>query len=133
MSKVPDIIEKVGFPFDWEEQEVWELDNPVEEMSVDELVWHFEIPFWQTDGGSYDLKPAEVISNPDKYKHHIDRIKSADISYPLDILQHPTTGYWTLLDGLHRLVSLYLDGHTVVRVRKIAMADIEKTPGYRQS
>ena len=132
MSHLPAIIEKVGFPFHWKEKEVWELDIPVEEMDINELVWHFDIPFWQTDGGRYDLKPIEVINNLDQYKHHKKRINQADISYPLDVLNNPKTGYWTLLDGLHRLVRLYLDGNSLVNVRKISMDDIKKTPGYTE-
>jgi hypothetical protein len=131
MSKMPPIIEKVGFPFDWEEKEVWELDVPVERMDISELTWHFDIPFWQTDGGRYDLKPSEVISNPEKYRRHKERIEKSDTSYPLDILKNPKTGYWTLLDGLHRLVRLKMLGETAVNVRKISMDDIKKTAGYR--
>ncbi|HVX93101.1 MAG TPA: hypothetical protein VHA74_03235 [Candidatus Dojkabacteria bacterium] len=47
----PKIIDDVGFDFDWKEEKVWELDVPVEEISLDELSWHFDIPFW----GDYDL------------------------------------------------------------------------------
>ncbi|MDR3208554.1 MAG: ParB N-terminal domain-containing protein [Rickettsiales bacterium] len=132
MNKLPPIIEKVGFPFNWEEKEVWELDIPVEQMDINELVWHFDIPFWQTDGGRYDLKPSEVLNNPDKYQHHKERIEKSDISYPLDILNNPKTGRWTLLDGLHRLARLYLLGKTNVSVRKVSVEDIKKTPSYKE-
>ncbi|MDR3126210.1 MAG: hypothetical protein LBT92_01095 [Rickettsiales bacterium] len=131
MNKLPDIIEKVGFPFHWEESEVWDLDIPIERMDISELLWHFDIPFWRTDSGRYDLKPSEVIGDLDKYERHKERIENADISYPLDILKNPKTGCWTLLDGLHRLVKLYLRGDASVRVRKVSMEDIRKTPGYK--
>ena len=50
-------------------------------MDIDELSWHFEIPFWDIDNGFYDLKPNEVINNfkkaADKYgakiKYKVDR------------------------------------------------------------
>jgi hypothetical protein len=131
MSEPPPIIEKVGFPFNWREKEVWDLDIPVEQMDINELTWHFDIPFWRTDGGIYDLKPSEVMNNLEKYPHHKERIEKSDISYPLDILKNPKTGYWTLLDGLHRLVRLYLLGKTDVSVRQISMDDIKKTANYK--
>ena len=63
-DEIPQIIKDVGFDFDWSEGKVWALDVPVEEMSTEELVWHFDIPFWN-EGGAYNLKPRDVIEHPD--------------------------------------------------------------------
>ena len=43
--KVPEIIQKVGFDFSWSEPKVWKLDVPATKMKIDELTWHFDIPF----------------------------------------------------------------------------------------
>jgi len=132
MSKLPAIIKKVGFPFNWEEDEVWNLNVPTECMGIDELIWHFDIPFWETDGGDYSLKPRDVIHSPDKYPSHKKRIEGVDIAYPLDILKNPKTGYWTLLDGLHRLVKIFMTGAKTVSVRKISLEDMRGTPSYKE-
>lgn len=116
-SKVPEIIEKVGFDFDWEEEKVWKLDVPVEEMDITDLVWHFKIPFWNTISGYYDLSPNEVLENPEKYKEEFERIMKSDLSFPLDIMLWKDR--WLLLDGLHRLVKAYKLEMTKVKVRKI--------------
>ncbi len=123
MTKIPKIIEKVGFDFSWSEKKVWELDVPVEEMNIEELEWHFDIPFWSTQGWYYDLKPIDVIKFPDVYKQEYDRTMEADLSYPIDIMINK--GKWLILDGLHRLLKLKILGKNKVNVRKIPRDNIK--------
>lgn len=41
----------VGLDFgNWEEEKIWALKLPVEEISISELLWHFDVPFWTNDG-----------------------------------------------------------------------------------
>ncbi len=123
-TKVPKIIEEVGFDFHWDNKKVWELDLPVEELPISELEWHFDVPFWFTPGGFYDFKPNWVIENPDKYPERYERIMKADLSHPLDIMYW--RGRWLLLDGLHRLAKAKLEGMENVNVRKVPVEDIPK-------
>lgn len=117
MKRLPKIIKDVGFDFHWSEEKVWALDIPVEEMDIKELEWHFEIPFWNTPNGFYDLKPNDVLVNPEKYKEEFKRTMKADLKHPLDIMF--CKGKWLLLDGLHRLVKAKQLGILKVKVRKI--------------
>lgn len=114
---MPDIIKEVGFDFHWEEEKVWALDLPVEEMPISELEWHFDTPFWFTRGGYYDLKPRQVINNPKEHIWEYGRTMAADLNYPLDIMQW--RGRWLLLDGLHRLAKAYVLGYKTIKVRKV--------------
>ena len=84
-KKIPKIIEEVGFGFDWDENKVWNLNIAVEEMPISDLVWHFDIPFWNFLDKNYNLSPNEVILNPKKYKTEFNRTMNADLSYPIDI------------------------------------------------
>ncbi|MFH0936924.1 MAG: hypothetical protein V1808_01365 [Candidatus Daviesbacteria bacterium] len=111
------IIDEVGFDFHWKEEKVWALDVPVEEMDIKDLAWHFELPFWGTPGGLYDLTPNQVLENPEKYKGEFERTMKADLSHPLDIMLWKRR--WLLLDGLHRLVKAQQLGMKRVKVRKI--------------
>lgn len=117
MKKLPKIIKEVGFDFSWDNEKVWELDVPVEETNILELEWHFDVPFWSTLGGYYDLSPNEVLANPGKYSTEFERIMKADMSHPLDIMFWKSR--WLMLDGLHRLVKAKQEGKKKVRVRKI--------------
>ena len=123
MNKVlPKIIEDVGFDFHWSEKKVWALDIAVEEMDISELEWHFDVPFWNTPDGYYDLTPNQMLSEPEKYKIEFDRTMSSDLKYPLDIMFWKNR--WLLLDGLHRLVKAKQLGMKGVKVRKIPVKSI---------
>lgn len=115
-NEIPQVIKDVGFDFDWSEPKVWALGVPVEEINVDELAWHFDIPFWD-EGGSYNLTPREVIDNQETHKEEYERTMKADTSHPIDIMENK--GRWLILDGLHRLVKLFISGEKSAKVRKI--------------
>jgi len=124
---LPKIIEEVGFEFNWSENKVWALNIPVEKIDIKELVWHFEIPFWNTKDEYYNLKPNDVINFPKNHKKEYDRTMKSDLSYPIDIMENK--GRWLILDGLHRLVKAKILGKTEVEVRKVPRSkipDIEK-------
>lgn len=117
MKKIPEIIQKVGFDFNWSEEKVWKLNVLAVEMNIEELEWHLSLPFWSTKNGYYDLTPNEVLNNAEEHKEEFERILKADLNYPLDIMFWK--GNWLLLDGLHRLVKAKHLGHKKVTVRKI--------------
>ena len=117
MKKVPKIIQEIGFDFEWSEEKVWELNVPTEEMPIDVLAWHFDIPFWNTEGGYYDLAPQEVIDNPQKYKEEYERTMRADLRYPIDVMENKER--LLILDGLHRLTKAKIIGLDTVQARNI--------------
>src|SRR3989338_4045596 len=117
-GKIPKIIEDVGFDFRWDSKKVWKLDIPTTEMDIQELVWHFEIPFWELDDADdYNLTPQQVISGIKGTKAHQEKINKADLKHPIDIMENKDR--WLILDGLHRLVKAYQIGMKKVSVRKI--------------
>src|SRR3989344_2550175 len=122
-KELPKIIKEVGFDFDWDSQKVWRLNEPVIDMGIGELMWHFEIPFWEIeDTDDYNLTPNEVVKQPDIHSAHFDKVQKADLQYPIDIMENK--GKWLILDGLHRLVKACLAGPKTVKVRKIPRSRI---------
>lgn len=121
-KELPDIIKEVGFDFSWDNRKVWELDVPVEEMDIDDLAWHFDIPFWDKTGGYYNLTPNEVLAKPEEFKEEFERTMAVDMSHPLDIMHW--RGRWLMLDGLHRLVKARHLGRQKIKVRKIPKESI---------
>lgn len=110
---------EIALDFRWDVKRVWALDIPVEDMAIEELEWHFSIPFWSRVGRhKHDLLPIDVIRNPEQYPEHYARIMNSDLSYPLDIMINKN-GRYEMLDGLHRLVKHKLMKHVTVPVRKI--------------
>jgi hypothetical protein len=123
-NNYPQIIKDVGFDFSWDEKKVWSLDISVEEMDISELTWHFDIPFlWEGDG-VYNLKPKEVIEEPDSHKEEYSRTMKSDLKYPIDIMENK--GHWLILDGLHQLMKAAMLDMKVVQVRKISRSRIKE-------
>lgn len=116
-SNIPKIIKEVGFDFDWDEEKVWRLDIPVTEMDIEELTWHFDIPFHWHKGGIYNLTSREIINNPEEHEDEYKRTMRAETKYPIDIMENK--GKWLILDGLHRLMKSYIQGIKKVKVRII--------------
>ena len=50
-----------------------------------------------------------VLNNPHKYKKDYDRIKKADLRYPIVIYDK---NYW-IIDGRHRLAKSYMQGKKI--------------------
>jgi len=122
-TQKPTIIEEVGFDFSWDEQKVWALDYPIENMSINELTWDMDVPFlWSKPNGYYDLTPTEVIENPDRHPEEYIRTIKADKVYPIDVMDW--RGRWLILDGLHRLMRQVIEGQPSVKVRKIPQSAI---------
>lgn len=105
-------------PFWRDNEKLWALNVPVEEIDINELTWIFDVPFWEDKDGNIVIAPREVMNNMDKYPYHKDKIINSDTSYPLDIMKNKK-GKWLTLDGLHRLVKLFLNKRSKIQVRKI--------------
>lgn len=115
---LPAIIHEIGFDFNWNNSKVWQLDVPVEDMFIDELIWHFDYPFiWPIPDGHKEVTPRQVIEHPKKFPHEYQRTINADVSFPIDIMF--CKNKWLILDGLHRLMKQASAGDKVVKVRKI--------------
>lgn len=114
----PQIIKDTGFDFAWDDKKVWELPIEAEEIPIDELLWHLEIPVWETEGtDDWNLTPAQVLQNPEKEPSHSKKIAEINLQYPIDIMWNK--GRWTLLDGYHRLARAHQLEQKNVKVRKI--------------
>lgn len=121
-KEIPNSVLEYGFDFDWDEKDVWKLEYPTQEIDIEILEWHFDIPFWNWNNEWYVLKPRDVINNSKKFKSQYDRIMETDISYPIDIMENK--GRFVILDGLHRLVKCKLLGMNKVKVRIIPRSEI---------
>ena len=123
MSEIPASVLANGLDFDWDEQDVWALDYPAQEIPIEQLTWHFAVPFWNWQGEEYVLTPNQVMREPEKYQREYERIMQADESFPIEVMENK--GRLVILDGLHRLVKEKLAGKQTVRVKIIPRSEID--------
>ena len=117
-DELPKEIREEGIDFHWDKYKLWALDIPIEDMDVSLLEWQLDLPFWNHEGKKYNLHPRLVLENIELYPDHKDRVLNADIKYPIDIMENQN-GKLEILDGVHRLVRLMLEGNKKVKVCKI--------------
>lgn len=104
--------------FNWDNKKIWALDLRVETVAIEELAWHLELPFWSTVPREplFNLRPCEVLANPEAHAVHWRRIQNADTKFPLHIF---FTDRWVIMDGIHRLAKLVLDGASELKIRRV--------------
>lgn len=69
--------------------------HPIEKIKIDENLWQLDQNVWG------DYSPSDVLKHPErkKYAENIQRIKDADLSYPIFM-----TSKYQIIDGYHRLL-----------------------------
>jgi hypothetical protein len=115
---LPPALQGIFFDFRWETVRAWALLTPVEEVPLASLVWHFDLTVWTTVPGEprFDLAPSTVLANPGAFPMRWRKIKAADTSYALEMLENG--GRWVILDGYHRLARHWLSRAPMVPVRR---------------
>lgn len=138
-----ELVEKVGLPFDWDENEVWNFRGKKYGVTIEELAWHFFVPFWDGADGKYTVTPFDVLSNPDKYPEHWERINRSDLGWCIYVIRNPKTGLLTILDSIGRYSVAYMyllkrNGASVMQQRQhigvmeMTMEQMQATKGYRE-
>ncbi|MCP4267861.1 MAG: hypothetical protein GY777_20210 [Candidatus Brocadiaceae bacterium] len=131
MKYLPPEMSDWYFPFNWDVNAIWNLEGSIEQRGIKELGWHLEKPFWSSERGKgmlFDLKPGDVLANPDKSFYHSTRIKNADVSYPVCLTTYK--GIEIIIDGIHRLAKLASDGVQTIEVKVINEKSIESIAKY---
>lgn len=95
-----------------------ELPLPIEEIDIQDLVWHFDMPVWEKMGtDDWNLTPWEVIRKEEGSEIHQQRVEAADTIHPLIVTKYNSR--LVILDGVHRLVKLYLQAEKKVQAKII--------------
>lgn len=116
--KRPKEIQEMYFGFDWDNKKIWALDLLVVDINIENLIWHFDLPFWELENTyEYNCSPQDVLDAKEGTKLHQERIKNADTSHPIDIYFIKEKSKYGILDGLHRVVRLYKSGQKIIKVR----------------
>ena len=119
------------FPFNWDVEELWQLEGELETKEVVNLEWHLDQPFWSSESGKgmlFDLNPREVLINPHKYPFQRRRIYEADIAYPIYMTTYLDREI--IIDGIHRLAKAVETKLKTISVKFINENSIQKIAKY---
>lgn len=103
---------------------LWALDIVTEEISIEELRANLDIPYLDQEGtDDWNLTPRMLLSQPEKELSHMQKVRNADLSFPIEIYNNK--GTWIILDGVHRYTKAVMEGRTTISVRKVSEAMLQ--------
>ena len=112
------------------QEDLWDYvkDKKTEEYNMTDVKHWIYAPCW-----SYNINNTEcfysiyqVLMQKNKFKKEIKRIKNADTSYPLIVIDDEFDKYGGILDGSHRFAKLLMNNSKKVKFKYISKEELTK-------
>lgn len=114
----PRILTDVGLSMFVNTIKLRDLPLPITEMTIEKLLWHFNMPVWGKDGtDDWNCTPWEVIRKEEGTIEHQKRTEESDTIYPIIVTEK--NSQYVILDGIHRLVKTYVSGGKTIKAKII--------------
>ncbi|WP_285472766.1 hypothetical protein [Actinoplanes sp. NBRC 101535] len=123
LHAMPPALHAVVLDFLWDRERLWSLELPVTRVPTADLAWHLRLPLWSFGGRPFVLTPEAVAQHPTTFTVQYARTTSADLAFPIHVLQRPTG--LTVLDGMHRLLKARLEGHPTVAAKVVPFSRLD--------
>lgn len=130
-AEIPSELRRWLLPIEWDRELLWALDLPRRRLELEELRWHFELPWWRRNGAWFQMTPREFLTRHKAHPEHAARVANADLSYPLQVIRRHQR--WLILDGIHRLVRAEMLGLRDIVVSTLAPADLARIVRHPES
>lgn len=115
-ANIPDEIRPYILPLNWDNRKVWALDIFTDVEAVSDFTWMTSTAWWgEKNKAWFCIKPMDVLRDPSVSPAHWERIQNADKSLPIHAVRR--NGRSVIVDGLHRLCALWMDGEEWVKVK----------------
>jgi hypothetical protein len=129
LAAIPAELRPWLLPIDWDRERLWRLDLAGSRLGLEELRWHFELPWWRNNGAWFQVTPSQFRANPTAYPEHVDRVARADLALPLHVIRR--RGRWLILDGIHRLLKADMRGQNTIEAVTLTVVDVARIARYR--
>ena len=123
LALMPPVLHEALVTAPWRLERLHHLDLPVERLAVGDLLWLLDLPLWQWDGVRFQVRPLEVLADPQGFPHHMARIRAADLAYPIHVTEK--AGRTTVLDGFHRLAKAHLEGRADIDAMRLSPTHLQ--------
>jgi hypothetical protein len=118
MKRVPKELSEHILPFNWDVRRVWQQVSAITQRPIADFHYLLDLPLWSSlpqQGMLFDISPREVMAFPERSPHQTQRIHTAHIDFPIDLLHYQGRDW--VLDGVHRIAKLSMMGEDTVNVR----------------
>jgi len=123
VDRIPKDLSAWMLGVEWDRDRLWAIDQTRIDLPIDELSWHYGLPWWTgSDGRPFRLRPEDFMADPTAYPDHASRTFGADLRHPIHVIHRK--GRWLILDGIHRLAKAGLAGIGSMAAVHVSAADL---------
>ena len=117
-NTLPKILNSHMLEYDINLDKLWEIEKKEEFVKVKDYEYLLHLPFWREKNSEklFNIKPIDVIINPQISIYHYNRIINANLKYSIDFIIMPDKTI-RILDGLHRLSKYFILKEKLMKVK----------------
>lgn len=122
-------VMKKKFNYAFDPQDLWEKAShkKVIKYNMSDVKHWVYSPCWSDpNNDDWFISIYQVLMQPKKFADHMKRIKKADVSYPLIIIEDEFDKFGGILDGNHRFAKLLMEKKRVVNIIYFTKKELEK-------
>jgi len=120
-----DVI-KNNFTYAWDQEELWEIAKTkkvIKYKMKDVKHWVYNQCWSKKD--CY-MSIFQVFQEPHKFPEHNERIKNADLKYPLIVMEDKYDKYGRILDGNHRFAKMIKENKRIIPIVYFTKKELDK-------
>jgi hypothetical protein len=124
-------VMKNKFNRDFYQEDLWKYveNKKIEEYDMENVKHLVYAPCWSYNVGNHTecfYSVYQVLMQKGKFKEDMKRIKKADTSYPLIVIENKFDKYGGILDGNHRFAKLIMNKCKKVKFKFISRKELDK-------
>jgi len=112
------------------QEDLWKYveNKKIQEYDMKDVKHWIYAPCWSynLDNTNCFYSIYQVLIQKKKFNDDVKRIKKADISYPLIVVEDEFDSYGSILDGNHRFAKLIMNNSKKVKFKYISKKELDK-------
>ena len=112
------------------QEDLWKYveNKKIQEYDMKDVKHWIYAPCWSYNLDNTDCFYSiyQALIQKKKFKDYIKRIKKADTSYPLIVVEDEFDSYGSILDGNHRFAKLIMNNSKKVKFKYISKKELDK-------